>query len=492
MRGGSLPTTRSTRRIRHVLAACSIAANAVTAGGIYTFPLISPALVARMHCTQPQLSTIMLAAMIGQYATAAPVGKLLDRYGPRICSLLASILFAFGYGMFALRFASTLEGSAATPVSTFPQLVVYFGVLGVALVLSYFSMLFSATRIFPQFVGFASGTSLAVFGMSPLLLSWLATHFFTPPESVLDVTRFFTFMAVLTGVVNFAGAILLPGPAAAELPMAPLRDETALEADPEDDVEAHEETSLLASSIQSLTGLDALFAETPEHLTALQLLRNPYFWLFSTSIALVVGAAEMIKSNIGMIVLSLPSSSKSGNIALQVQLIAVSDTLTRLILGPVADIVSPVPTYSANGIWAFPRRPYVTRMIFLAGAASVFALAFIWPIIGIRSQESLWPLSLSTGIVNGTIFTTLPSILSSIWGAPNQGRNFGFVSYACFCGTTAFSYLYAFVADSHTRTGEDVCRGPQCWQTTFWLSSAASLLAICFTGVLWRKWRSRV
>lgn len=75
--------------------------------------------------------------MIGQYATAAPVGKLLDRYGPRICSLLASILFAFGYGMFALRFASTLEGSAATPVSTFPQLVVYFGVLGVALVLSY-------------------------------------------------------------------------------------------------------------------------------------------------------------------------------------------------------------------------------------------------------------------------------------------------------------------------------------------------------------------
>lgn len=119
--------------------------------------------------------------------------------------------------------------------------------------------------------------------------------------------------------------------------------------------------------------------------------------------------------------------------------------------------------------------------------------------------------SLSTGIVNGTIFTTLcvrslllrsgnrvltvlcrPSILSSIWGAPNQGRNFGFVSYACFCGTTAFSYLYAFVADSHTTAGEDVCRGPQCWQTTFWLSSAASLLAIFFTGVLWRKWRSRV
>ena len=151
-------------------------------------------------------------------------------------------------------------------------------------------MLFSATRIFPHFVGFASGTSLAIFGMSPLLLSWLATHFFTLPEGVLDVTRFFTFMAILTGVVNLFGAIVLPGPAAADIPMVPVNEETAMEADPEDDMEAHEETSLLASSVQSLTGLDALFAETPEHLTAVELLKNPYFWLFSTSIALVVGA----------------------------------------------------------------------------------------------------------------------------------------------------------------------------------------------------------
>ena len=100
----------------------------------------------------------------------------------------------------------------------------------------------------------------------------------------------------------------------------------------------------------------------------------------------------MIKSNIGMIVLSLPSTTKTENIAMQVQLIAISDTLTRLILGPFADIISPVPTYSASGIWAFPRKPYVTRMIFVAGAALLFAVAFVWPIVGVRSQEALWPL----------------------------------------------------------------------------------------------------
>jgi len=494
MRDGWLPTGRakSFGRLRLILISCSIAANAICAGGIYTFPLISPALMARMHLTQPQLSTIMLAAMVGQYGTAVPAGKILDRYGPRVCSLLASVIFAFGYGIFARQFALIPEGASVGSPSPIFQFIVCFGVLGIALILSYLSMLFAATRTFPQFMGFASGTSLAIFGLSPLLLSWVATRFFTPPDGVLDVTRFFTFMAVLAGVVNFLGALILPGPAAADIPVAPTSEETAMAHDSDEDAEAHEETSLLASSVQSLTGLDALCADQPEHLSTMELLKNPYFWLFSSSISLVVGAAEMIKSNIGMIVLSLPTASHTENISTQVQLIAISDTLARLLLGPFADIISPVPTYSANGIWAFPRKPYVTRMMFMAGAALLFATAFIWPIVGVRSQEALWPLSLGTGIVNGTIFTTLPSIVSSIWGAPNQGRNFGFISYTCFFGTTAFSYLYAFVADSHTAPGDGVCHGVQCWETTFWLSSAASLLATGFAAVLWRKWRSRV
>ncbi|TFY65489.1 hypothetical protein EVJ58_g1957 [Rhodofomes roseus] len=394
--------------------------------------------------------------------------------------------------MFARQLALTPEGTSVASSPAVPKLAVYFGSLGIALIFSYLSMLFAATRTFPQFMGFASGTSLAIFGLSPLFLSWVATEFFTPPDGVLDVTRFFTFLAILTGVVNFLGALILPGPAAAEFPIARTSEDTARERDPDDDAEAYEETSLLTSSLQSLTGLDALCAEQPEHLSAIELLKNPNFWLFSSSISLVVGAAEMIKSYIGMIVLSLPSASHTGNISFQVQLIAASDTLTRLLLGPFADIISPVPTYSANGVWAFPRKPYVTRMIFMAGAALLFAIVLLWPIVGVRSQEALWPLSLATGIVNGAIFTTLPSILSSIWGAPNQGRNFGFVSYTCFFGTTAFSYLYAFVADSHTAPGEGACHGIQCWQTTFWLGSAASLLATCFAIVLWRKWRSRV
>ncbi|KZT11258.1 MFS general substrate transporter [Laetiporus sulphureus 93-53] len=486
------PRTKSLSRLRSALICCSIAANAITAGGIYSFPLISPALVAHMKLTQPQLGTIMLAAMIGQYASAAPVGKVLDRFGPWSCSLLASLMFASGYGLFALDYTRSPE--TPEPSSAFPHLVVYFALLGLGTVFSYFSMLFAATRTFPQYVGLASGTSLAIFGMSPLFLSMVATRFFIDASANVDVTRFFTFMAVLTGIINLIGGLILPGPATEAVPKArPSPDDQTDYNEDAQVTEVNEEASLLAmSSIATDSSGRAILAQEPDHVDAVGLLKDPYFWVLAIVVSLVVGTAEMIKSNIGLLVLSLPSLSSHENISFQVELIAISDTLTRLLVGPLADLVSPVATYTADGVWAFPRKPYVTRVLFLACASLLFSLTFIWSILDVRTQEALWPLSVSTGIANGTVFTMLPSILSSIWGSPNQGRNFGFVSYTCFFGTTAFAYLYAFVADSHTASDDGVCHGAQCWRLTFWLSAVAALLSTCFSFLLWRKWKARV
>ncbi|KAK7693640.1 hypothetical protein QCA50_003209 [Cerrena zonata] len=47
--------------LRLVLVCCAIVGNALCAGGVYSFPLISPALVRHMKLTQPQLTTIALA-----------------------------------------------------------------------------------------------------------------------------------------------------------------------------------------------------------------------------------------------------------------------------------------------------------------------------------------------------------------------------------------------------------------------------------------------
>lgn len=95
-----------------------------------------------------------------------------------------------------------------------------------------------------------------------------------------------------------------------------------------------------------------------------------------------------------------------------------------------------------------------------------------------------------------------PGILSAVYGSTNLGRNFGIISYAPFVGTSFFSYLYAFLADRHASSSESgfadvaeevrMCRGPQCWQTTFSVCIAALALAIGVAGLLWRKWKGRL
>lgn len=74
--------------------------------------------------------------MVGQYATAVPVGKVLDRYGPRCSSLLASIMLSVGYGLFALEYSRTPERIERASPSAFAHLVLSFGFLGVGTLFS--------------------------------------------------------------------------------------------------------------------------------------------------------------------------------------------------------------------------------------------------------------------------------------------------------------------------------------------------------------------
>ena len=52
----------------------------------------------------------------------------------------------------------------------------------------------------------------------------------------------------------------------------------------------------------------------------------------------------MVVSNLGSIVLSLPSSagSTTANVAQQVRLLSFFNTLSRLLVGPLADALAPV------------------------------------------------------------------------------------------------------------------------------------------------------
>ncbi|KAF8838329.1 MFS general substrate transporter [Paxillus ammoniavirescens] len=509
-RGSNRPHVR---RARLALICFSIGANAICAGGIFCFPLISPALATHLKLTQPQLTTIALAGMSGQYPFAALVGKIVDYYGPWVCSLVAACFFSTGFGLFAWEITNTSGEITQPPTSLFYHLALYFFVSALGTVFSYFSSVFAASKNFPDYIGVSAGTSMALFGLSPTFLSILASRYFTSPDNELDVTHFLQFLAILCGCVHLLGGLTLHV-------IPPTSEDVATVAAPSDNPEEPDErTSLLPNKTNGNGQIEVQVDVVPDVVeepkakqSTLDVLKDRNFWALAFVVFVVLGTCEMIISNIGTIVLSLPRQtsvmpslteppSTSHTTATQVRMLSIANTLSRLLVGPLADIVS--PSGAQEGTRGSMRKHLISRMAFLTFSAAVLVCSCAWMVVGVRDQTGVWALSIGAGITYGCTFTVLPSLVSSVWGLSNLGRNFGIITYAPFLGTPVFSYLYAFVAAAHSPAIEggtggvedgtaELCMGPQCWLLTFEVSAVVTTAAFGVTLYLWRVWKEKV
>jgi hypothetical protein len=108
----------------------------------------------------------------------------------------------------------------------------------------------------------------------------------------------------------------------------------------------------------------------------------------------------MVISNIGTIVLSLYpeavsgvrslSSSAESVTATQVRLLSISNTLSRLISGPLADFISPLTSHIPGDDG--PSRPQsyrMSRVILLSGTSLLLAGTFAYVELAIRTPDDL-------------------------------------------------------------------------------------------------------
>jgi hypothetical protein len=111
----------------------------------------------------------------------------------------------------------------------------------------------------------------------------------------------------------------------------------------------------------------------------------------------------MVISNIGTIVVSLPPSSieRSGDAASQastaqqVKLLSLSNTISRISVGLIADFVSPVASLLPSGVQVFPQRHRVTRVTFLSLSSLVLAWTFWWASSRAVTRDDVWVLRYS-------------------------------------------------------------------------------------------------
>ena len=112
----------------------------------------------------------------------------------------------------------------------------------------------------------------------------------------------------------------------------------------------------------------------------------------------------MVISNIGTIVLSLnsdltsgiglPSSAEAAT-ATQVRLISVSNTLSRVVSGPLADFISPVTSRADGNFPSSPPRYLISRVALLSFVPLLLAGTFLYLELAIRVPDDLWILRYS-------------------------------------------------------------------------------------------------
>lgn len=109
----------------------------------------------------------------------------------------------------------------------------------------------------------------------------------------------------------------------------------------------------------------------------------------------------MIISNIGTIVLSLPNQISANSAfvdtpstalmtATQVRVLSIANTLSRLFVGPLADIVSPTP--SRDGNRGLLRKHHISRTAFLTFSTATLACTYAWMAVGVKEQTGIWAL----------------------------------------------------------------------------------------------------
>jgi hypothetical protein len=125
---------------------------------------------------------------------------------------------------------------------------------------------------------------MALFGLSPLFLSVLASSFFTDPEKGLNVTRFLKFHAMMVGCIHLIGAITLRLPVREHKPLSPM-------CDPEHAAEPDERSALLPAKPPS--GVD-IPVQSDEHNSAMDLLRDRNFWTLFFITLVVLGSVSSL------------------------------------------------------------------------------------------------------------------------------------------------------------------------------------------------------
>lgn len=522
------------------------------AGSITLFSMFAPSLQHYTNLPLMDINLISIAAELGMYVPVPLLGYSADRFGPQTVGILASFLFCPSYfiasRILLLSQTTNNNGVISALASTVPVsfldtfleankrniLVACFACIGTATSSLHFCGVVTAAKVLRKYPGLSISAPIAAFGISSLWQSQVIYRFFLNPrepnyphEQYIRLHPAFLFFSVLylfTGVISYmtahVGAVYpdstkspeddeesVPNSADSEPSTSSTYD--TLNSNNDDTIENNKHTANensnndLEDNTRPSSG-SASHEPYKQHRFLSDFLLDHTVWALFISFVLATGPLEMFINDMGVIMSTIRNPSlQTYPISTQVSIFSSFNTLTRLTLGILSDLIAHKVS-----------RASLLAMILFCTAVVQF-LTSLGVFTDYRNGENFYLCVILNGISYASTFTLFPAIVATAWGVERFGTNWGIFILGPALGSTFFGVLFAKVYDKAIKSvtslfnklsspssssttvitldGGDKnlqCYGVKCYQTTFLTSSLGFVIATILLMIIYlRHWK---
>lgn len=434
-------------------------------GLIMLFSLFALALHNSLGMTYTEINLIVSLSAIGMYLCLPGLGYLADCHGPALLSLISIWAFCPAYFV-NLTLVKAVENNPHLHLGSSSVVVmsISFCFIGLATSSLYFSSLLTCAKIYPTYRSLAISLPVTCYGVSSLVGSQLLKlQYFHKASGTLDlyvVFRFFSALYFIVGILNFISNSIVS------------LEQEVIFGDQEPLLSNSELSSLQCSELiavdEALTPQRSMIEPVDHHHRYVRFLKDRSAWLFLISFFFCVGPMESFQNNLGLIIAS--TTGNSAHLENQVSALAALSTAIRLVVGVAADYVS-----------SPSRKSPISKVTILISLALIGVAGQLGPIFDMNFTL----ISIINGVTYGGVFTTYPTIITSIWGVDIMGSTWGSFMVAPALGSISFSLLHGELMDKcPSDIGIGVNNG--CLNEYFKITSISLVASAICIIIVWR------
>lgn len=442
-------------------------------GTLYLYSSYSPQFAKRVGYNVTESSSIAFAGTIG-IAIAGPIaGTVVDKTGFTRSLLTGGLLLLAGYFFLKLQFDRAVS-------LVFLSCIFLFSI-GVGSTFINSACLKCCAITFPSIRGVATSMPLALYGLSALFYSSMASIFF--PGKVSEFLGFILISCMIIFAVCSPCIIMCDR----EQPMRTPANIVSMDA-----IEMNTLSTMTSPGTPRSRFFKRSF-EQENQIAGIALLRSPRFWIIFLITGLLASLGQTYIYSVGYMVnalvihqLKVASTSLTerdelnleaviqNSQQLQVGLLSIANCVGRLAAGVMGDIIVHSFHLSREWLLLLPSVGFLVTQI-IAGQVSTY--------------EGLSSVSVMTGLFYGYSFCIVPIIVGDTFGMDNFSSNWGIVGLSPIIPSFLFTRLFGVIYDSNSiksgSEGSASCIiGNKCYISIYKLTTCVTIFVIILVLVL--------